>query len=180
MRKFLKVLGKILNIAVTALLAVLVAVNLYTFAARKITGEPQPTVFGYASAVVLSGSMEPAISVNDMVIIHKQQSYELQDVVMYEGEHSMITHRIVGTNEGAYITRGDANNTDDPAVPAEKVVGKVVLVIPKIGAVIGFLQTPLGMLLLVLAVFLIIEVPAWLQRKKQCETAEGGHEDDAP
>ena len=47
-------------------------------------------------------------------------------------------HRIVAvlTDERSFITRGDANNTNDPStVPYGNVVGKAELCLPKAGAV---------------------------------------------
>lgn len=146
----LKIAGKIINKGIVILLVLLLTLNVYTIVMRQAFGVKQPAVFGFSSAVVLSGSMEPNIHVDDMVIVREQNSYELQDIVMYEGENYMITHRIVGIEDGAYITRGDANNTDDPAVPAERVVGKVVYTIHGAGKAILFLHSPLGMCMMVL------------------------------
>ena len=42
--------------------------------------ETPPTVFGVVPLVVLSGSMEPEISLYDLVIIHEKDSYEVGDV----------------------------------------------------------------------------------------------------
>ena len=49
-----------------------------------------------------------------------------------------MTHRIVAVlkDERSFITRGDANNTNDPStVPFGNVVGKAELCLPGIGAV---------------------------------------------
>lgn len=169
----LKIAGEIISKVIVVLLALLLVLNLYTIIMRQAFGVKQPSVFGFSSAVVLSGSMEPAIRVDDMVIVHKQDSYKLLDVIMYEGENSMITHRIVGTNEGAYITRGDSNNTNDPAVPAEKVVGKVVCTIPGAGKAILFLQSPLGMCMMVLLAAAVLILPdLWKKERKADDTAK--------
>ena len=65
-----------------------------------------------------------------------------------------------------YITRGDANNTADrEPVARENVVGRVVLVIPRVGAVIGFLRTPLGMCLLLFIGLAMIELPVLLRER---------------
>lgn len=166
-----RAVGSVLSKILTVLMAVLLAVNVYTIIMRRAVGVRQPSVFGFSSAVVLSGSMAPEINVDDMVIIRRQSSYEVSDIVMYEGETSLITHRIVEKTDGAYVTRGDANNADDPPVPAERVVGKVVAVIPKAGKLVVFLQSPLGMLLLVLTGAAILLLPA---RRKTAPSDEGG------
>lgn len=146
----LKTAGKILSRIFAALLAAALACNVYVIVQRQLLGVRQPTVFGFSTAIVLSGSMEPAIHVDDLVIVRERDSYAVGDVVMYEGENNMITHRIVALEDGAYITRGDANNTSDPAVPADRVVGKVVGTVHGAGAAIRFLRTPLGMCIMVL------------------------------
>ena len=169
----LKIAGKIISKVIVVLLALLLVLNLYTIIMRQALGVKQPSVFGFSSAVVLSGSMEPAIRVDDMVIVHKQDFYKLLDVIMYEGENSMITHRVVGLRDDSYVTRGDSNNTDDPAVPAEKVVGKVVCTIPGAGKVILFLQSPLGMCIMVLlAVAMLLQPDLWKKERKADSNAK--------
>ncbi|MBQ2817899.1 MAG: hypothetical protein IJF16_08220 [Clostridia bacterium] len=65
LHRFLLALKKL---CICLFLAVLL-VNVYVIGARAYLGDPLPTVFGYSWAVIGSGSMEPAIKVNDMVII---------------------------------------------------------------------------------------------------------------
>lgn len=160
-------LGRIVSWLITALLAVLLTCNLYTIGVRCFTGAPQPAVFGWSWAVVISGSMEPEIQVNDMVIVHEEASYAVGDIITYESGDSVVTHRIVGETAEGYITKGDANNTEDMyPVPQTAVIGKVVRVIPEIGLVIQYLKTPLGMTCMVLLGFLLIEIPYLLDRRK--------------
>lgn len=159
--------GKIFRGIITLLLALLLAANVYNIVMRRVFKVKQPSVLGFSSAVVLSGSMEPEISVDDMVIIRRESSYQPGDIIMYEGEHSAVTHRVVRIDDGAYITRGDANNADDPATPPEKVVGKVVMVVPGIGKIIGFMQSPFGMCVLILAAAAMLILPDMLKRGRK-------------
>ena len=69
--KFLRISTKIISILLTAVLSVILVCNLYTIAARAITGQLQPTVFGFSAAVVISGSMQDAIEIDDMILTHK-------------------------------------------------------------------------------------------------------------
>ena len=52
---------RVLSAIVTVILALLLAANVYVIAARAVTGEAQPTVLGFSAAVVVTGSMSPAI-----------------------------------------------------------------------------------------------------------------------
>lgn len=162
-----KRLGKIFSTAVTAIIAALLLCNVYTIVLRTAFDVLQPSVFGVSTAVVITGSMEPAVSVNDMVVIHEQESYEPGDIVSYQSGSMLVTHRVTAVTDGGYITRGDANNTDDGEIAKEAVVGRVVLVIPKVGYAIAFLQTPLGMLVMTGVLFALVALP--MGRKEESE-----------
>ena len=166
--KILSVTARILSTLLTVVLGVVLAFNVYTIAARAITKQLQPDVFGFSVAVVISGSMQDAIDINDMVLIHEKKDYSVGDVITFRSGDSLVTHRIVGTAQGGFVTKGDANNAADPnPVAMEAVVGKVVLVIPKIGAAIEFMRTPLGMTCLVLVGFALVEVPTIMDRIRE-------------
>lgn len=168
-----KLAVRILSIGLTVLLAILLVCNVYLITAKAITGKPQPTIFGYSAAVVVSGSMSGSIEIDDLVVIHREESYAAGDVITFESEsgRSVVTHRIVDRTEDGYITKGDANNAADlDPVPEERVVGRVVRVIPKIGLFISYLRTPLGMTCLVLIGLLLIEFPALTEKIRAKDT----------
>lgn len=127
---------------------------------------------GEASYVVLSGSMEPSISTGDVVIVDAADptSVEEGDVITYtrsEGE-TPTTHRVVDVLEEngglAFQTQGDANDQPDAsAVQASQVHGSVMLTIPYIGYVISFVNTPLGLVALIVVPVLLLVVSEILQ-----------------
>lgn len=171
--KVLKKLGKALQMGLTLLLAALLLCNLYVLVAQRLLGVAHPTVFGFSTAVVISGSMEPAIGVNDMIFIHHRQDYVPGDIITYDKDAHLVTHRIVEKTEEGFFTQGDANNVpDDQPVQTQQILGKVVLHIPGVGALIGVLQTPLGMTCLVFVGLILVELPYLLRKRK--EIGEGG------
>lgn len=167
--KALAVLWRILQILILVIVGIVLLANLYRLAAREIFKVKAPTVFGFSSAVVLTGSMSGTIESDDLVITHKQNNYRVGDIVMYQTDGTPVTHRIVSESNKGYRTKGDANNTDDGTdIPKEDVVGKVVLVIPKIGAAIRLARRPIGMLSLFAVIILITELPnliGYIRRK---------------
>ena len=68
---------KICKFAFAALLIIILLLNLTTVYNTIVKKEQVSMVFGYGSAIILSGSMEPAISVDDVIIIAKQNSYNI-------------------------------------------------------------------------------------------------------
>ena len=150
----------------TAVLAVLLAANLYVLAAQRL-GADDPAVLGLRSAVVLTGSMSGAIEPDDLVVTHQQASYSAGDIIMFRSGSNTVTHRITAVTPEGYRTKGDANNAEDAAVtPAEDVLGRVILIVPKAGGAVRFLRTPLGMLCLVLVLPLMLWLPEALGRRR--------------
>ena len=63
-----KKIKTILRITVLVLVSAVLGVNLYTWNARSLLGNALPMPFGYGAAVVLTGSMEPTIMTDDLII----------------------------------------------------------------------------------------------------------------
>jgi len=183
----LKLISKIAGYVVTALLAVMLLSNVYTIIARAVTGEAQPKFLGFSSAIVISGSMSDTIEVNDYIICLDVKDYDEGDIITFKSERgSLITHRIVGETESGFITQGDANNTpDSEPVSKSDIVGKVVIILPKLGVFIEFMQSPMGLMCIVFAGFLILCLPSLAdrcnQRKNEIGEApmNGGNNDES-
>ena len=100
-----------------------------------------PEMIGFHMYHVISGSMEPTIKVGSLLYVREENVEEIkeEDIIAFYSsveEGSIITHRVVKNNivSGAFRTKGDANDTEDPTpVPYENFIGKVVLTIPYIG-----------------------------------------------
>ena len=100
-----------------------------------------PRMFGYQLYTVISGSMEPEIPVGSLVFIKDMQAREVKegDVIAFYGgrdTNAIITHRVVKNKviEGEFITKGDANQTEDMnPVDYQEFIGRVELSIPKAG-----------------------------------------------
>lgn len=171
----IKIIGRIFSTLITLGLAVLLISNIYVIIAKTFLGIEQPEIFGYSSAVVISGSMAGSIEIDDMVLIHKQDDYQVGDVITFESGSSLVTHRIVDEENGEFITKGDANNTEDmEPVLFENIIGKVVFVIPKIGVFIQYLQTPLGMAGMLIIGVLLIEIPYFFEKEDEEKEITGG------
>ena len=160
----------------TAVLALLFCMVLglfgYTMIARA-RGNPLPTVFGWGRAVVLSGSMEPALPVGALLFIHAQATYEPGEIITYKDEFgNLVTHRLVALENDVATTRGDANNTDDAPFPAARILGKVEAVLPGVGSAILWLQTPLGFCIILLLCALLIMLP-WVFHGKEGKPHDG-------
>ncbi len=90
--------------------------------------------FGFTFFEVATGSMKDTIQIGDGVLVEITKDVKENDIIVYKEEENFITHRLVEINEnGELITKGDANNAKDQPIKIDKVLGKVVYILPKIG-----------------------------------------------
>lgn len=166
---------KILRGLLTVLLCAVLLLNLWMLIQQVVLKKEAPEFLGYSQYVVTSGSMEPSFSAGDMILVKRQEEYGLLDVVAFRDSHgSTVTHRIVGSVSGQFITRGDANNTEDSELlPPENIIGKVRTVLPGVGKIALFFRSPLGLLTLLAVGLLLIKLPDWAGALKR--KAEGRH-----
>lgn len=158
-------LNRVFRGLAAVLLSVVLLIALWQFAARLFLGQKLSAVLGYAGVTVLSGSMEPAISAGDLLVVHQEKDYQPGDIISFWSDGMLVTHRIVGGTEEGRITQGDFNNTPDTElVLDEQIAGRVVWRIPWLGNVLLFLRTPPGMFLLLAAGGLGIFLPDWLRQ----------------
>jgi signal peptidase I len=96
-------------------------------------------------AVVYGSSMEPHLHRGDLVILRRQPSYRLGEVVGYRSHelHRNVLHRIVEVDGDRFAFKGDNNDFRDPEQPgAAQLFGARWLVLPKIGGLLERLRTP--------------------------------------
>lgn len=126
---------------------------------QKFTNKGEPTsYFGYQPLTVLSNSMNPIFETGDMLFVKKADPANVKtgDIITFkESGGNLITHRVVevisNSGEISFATKGDNNNRmDEELVPAGNLLGKQSFFIPKAGYVVKSIQSPLGMLLLVI------------------------------
>lgn len=86
-----------------------------------------PMFWGYKPLVVISGSMEDTLKVGSLVYYEYKdiRDFNENDIVVFKRGKHIISHRIVKIQENGFVTKGDANNTNDfKLVSHEKILGK--------------------------------------------------------
>lgn len=137
---------------------VIAAISALFIGARQVSGE----FAGYRSYLIQSGSMEPSIMTGDIILISANETYGKNDVITFlDSQERTVTHRImdISANKGQnhYVTKGDANRSEDEDfVPHDRIIGKVRLVIPKLGYMVGFAKSANGILLLIVVPAVIL------------------------
>lgn len=144
----------------------ILGVNVYMINARNLVGNHMPMPFGYGAAVVLSGSMEPELSVGDLILVRETDQIEVNDIVVYQSGSSLVVHRVMEIQENMVTTQGDANNVADEPIDLSLVKGEVFFYLPAVGTFVNFLKTPIGIILTIVLAIALVEIPRRSEMKK--------------
>lgn len=136
------------------------------FSALKIPG-------GLKMLVVQSGSMEPVIKTGSVILIKKQDTYNVGDIISFmEAGSDSTTHRVTKTTvvkgKEIFNTKGDANQGEDrEAVGVDNILGKTVFSMPYLGYIMAFTKTQQGFIFLIVVPATIIVFSEILNIKKE-------------
>lgn len=137
---------------------ILVAFLLFSVVQSRLSNGP-PTIAGHKLYIVIGGSMSPTIDVGSLAVIKPidDQAIKVGDIITYKGltSESITTHRVSKIlsidGEPRFITRGDANDVDDPTpLEPSQIIGRVFFTIPYVGSLLSFAQSKSGLVLLVI------------------------------
>ena len=147
-----KIIDSVLNILIVFFVLFLF-VSMYTAIQVKIFKNDYADFFGYSMFEIQTGSMHGAIEVGDWIITKSTTDVKVGDIVTYKNGKDYITHRIIESYGGTYVTKGDANNSSDDAIDKSQIVGKVVKTLHGFGFFKKTIFNPIVMLLLIITLY---------------------------
>lgn len=173
-RKKRELLKKTGSVIVTV---VLVALCLY-FALSLVLG----INVGINAFVILTGSMEPKIPVGSMIIVVKTDFHSLEkgDIISakadlnLDGKNEVVTHNffkyeeIDGKKYIRTIAEGE-NFADSWVISEDRLIGKCVLIIPKVGKITSFLSHPIGLTVIAGNIVVLSVVMHYLRKEEEEE-----------
>lgn len=148
--KLLAVLKKVCNLFFWVICIALVLGSILF----SVSKDPRKNYLGYRTYSVKTESMTPqpdsppgGFRKGDMIIVKICEPEDIRegDIITFNPSRdpenvSFLTHRVVkvlselgGARGIFFVTRGDANHSDDPAISAEMLVGKKVFNVPRAG-----------------------------------------------
>ena len=116
-----------------------------------------PRLLGFEIYAVISGSMEPALPAGSLVYVKAADAATVSpgEIIAFSDRGEVVTHRVMQnrSDEGCFITRGDANNTDDLfPVSYRNLIGRVAYHVPLLGTLMLYFVSAKGKILAVGAV----------------------------
>jgi len=183
-------LVKVKRIVGIVILAAVIITIIYVGAVRL--SNKAPTLFGFSLLRVSTDSMEPALSVGEVVLVKdvEPETLKIGDVITYRAtkgpyKGDLITHQISKEPyevDGIYYftTRGiKPEAVDDAEVTDAQIRGKVMYYIPYVGTVYDFFSRWYGMASLLILVVIIFssEISSLFAKfKKEPEDKENIYE----
>lgn len=136
----------IFNIVFYLILACILIFSISNIVAAK--NGKQPTLFGYSTYYIMTGSMEPTIPTGSLVIDKAGNTQDIRkgDIITFKDGINITTHRVYKVLDGGneFITKGDANNVQDPMPRTRnQVLGVVQYHIPHLGNIAEFIKNNL-------------------------------------
>ena len=175
-----------LYIIVGTFFLVILITNVILIVKGSLNEKEVPTIFGVAPMAVLTDSMKTndndSIKSGDLIFAKKVDTNTLKkgDIILFYSRGSTVIHRIIGqTKEKEFITKGDANSSEDiDPVAKTRIVGKYIGRLPFVGRVVLFSKTPLGMLCFIGLPLLFIWVVNILSKRQEKKVGDEENERD--
>ena len=127
-----KIIKTILNIIIIFFVIGVIAV-IYNLFQVSILKKDYANFFGYAIFEISTGSMSGTMEINDVIIVKITKDVHTNDVITFNKDGEIITHRIINEEGDNLLTKGDANNGEDAPIERNMVIGKVDRVLSKWG-----------------------------------------------
>lgn len=147
----------ILNILIICLLVFIIILII-----NKLKNPEKPQEFlGINIFTVISGSMEPKISIGDVIITKKANEIKEGDIIAFEHSNIITVHRVnkIAQENGKtlYQTKGDNNNTvDENLISRDNIIGVYFFKIPAMGKIQMFIYDNLVFCAILVAIIILI------------------------
>ncbi len=133
MNGYKKIAKRIVDVFTTLLLVILLVI-IYGKLTMTFSHNKYPNYFGYTFFEVASGSMQPTLEINDVILVKiEKDDIELKDVIAFKDGNTIITHRVLFIDGDTLTVKGDNNNTIDKPINRNQVIGKMVKNFSRLG-----------------------------------------------
>ncbi|MBQ8043105.1 MAG: signal peptidase I [Clostridia bacterium] len=163
---YINIISKSVMNVIYILLCIIVIILIYNLIQITVLGKPYMNLFGYSLFQVKTGSMSGTIEIGDIVVVKLTKDVEVNDIITYEQEQMLITHRVIDKQAQSITTKGDANNAKDKPIENEKVIGKVVYTIKNVEIWKNVLKTP-EVYISIIITFILFGITSMVGKQKK-------------
>lgn len=176
----MEILKKVVNIIIQIILLVILFINVVILVDAYINPEEIPSFFGWKPFIVLSDSMENAIYSGDVTVVKEGEYSNLNkdEIIAYREKYddddeavilTRIQEKIEENGQIKYKTVSD-NSKYEVTINKNQIEGTFKYRIAGLGNLLMFLQTPIGMvivLLIPISVYLLVQFIELIRYKRE-------------
>ena len=164
----MKILKNIIS-AITLFIFIL-SLTIIVNVSVAIKNNKVPNLFGYSYMTVTTGSMEPVLKINDLIVVKRRTTYKVNDIVTFyydvnnDGINDVVTHKIVAIN-GDIVTTYGVNNpiTKTETIQMKNIVGKVIYQSTFLGNILSHKVVTnkiyiLSLIIIILLIFIVFQI----------------------
>ena len=93
--KVIDKIGNIITYILIFLITIIIIFMTYSYISLNLLKKDYVSIFDYTYFEVASGSMEPTIDKDDLVIVKLNSTYQEKDIKTYSLNKEFITHRVI-------------------------------------------------------------------------------------
>ena len=162
----------VIRIILFILISLILGFGIYNLNARTLLNNSMPMPFGIGLGVVMSGSMEPDLSIDDLIVVVKDDNIEVGEVIVYQDKNILVVHEVIKVDADQITTQGKANDDPDDPISVKDVKGRVAFHIDGLGKLVNVIRTPVvTVIILAIAVFMLYKSYS-LEKKEKSDNAE--------
>lgn len=153
--KLKKLIGpvKVIMIILIFVLGALALLAVYDLGYRLLLGGSHSYLMGYTYHKVNEDNMAPDYKINDIVVLEKGSSYQIDDIILYKYYGSFRLAKIKDSSSGIYIVEDNTNSVDEGyEINNELIVGRVTQNIKNFGVIFSIITSPLTILFFMIAI----------------------------
>lgn len=156
----MKIIKKILLILLTIIISTIFVFTVLIVYQKNVL-KKVPYIFDYTSFINVGMSMIPSINPGDLILLKKTDNYKVNDIITFQDENNVNTHRIIKViSDNEYQTKGDNNSFVDGKIVLKKdIYGVVLMTIPKFANFSNFiLNNYIFILAFIILIFIVRRV----------------------
>lgn len=158
----MKIINKIIDIVLFGLIGFVVVLAAVIYI---------PGMIGLQEYEVITGSMEPELSVGSLIFVKSIDNHQLEvgDIIAFSrlGDN-VVTHRVVSNDQNSQVitTKGDANEKNDLfPVEYKDVRGKVIFSIPFLGYIVSWFSDLSSKMIVIGMIVLLVVMQGFFEKR---------------
>lgn len=153
----MKKIINILRVIILLYIFAYVIFNIAIYINKNIYKEEYPTFSGYNYIKVDNDLMEPYISQNQIIIIKKQNEFEINDIVLYTDRVKYSIKKIANRYNGKFLVKS-ANSDDNEEISENQVIAKVVNMDKTLSKILNILLNPVFLIIMFVSASILPEM----------------------